>query len=260
MTEKPRATGMDALSFGQRRMWFLNRLEGRVATYSLPYALRLTGDLDVPALRAALADLIGRHEILRVVYPELDGLPAPRVLEPELACPALPVIAVAEAGLPDRLAAGVAWGFDIRHEPPVRAELYRLAPDTHVLLLVIHHIATDEWSNGVLARDLRTAYEARLRGTSPDWPPLTARATPTTPYGSARWRPRRTWRTGVRPWPGCRTSSICRPTGPAPPSAATAADRCRCAWTPACTRACWSWPVRPGSARSWCSRPGSPHC
>ena len=175
MTEKPDPAGMDALSFGQQRMWFLNRLEGRVATYSLPYALRLSGDLDVPALRAALADLIGRHEILRVVYPELDGLPAPRVLAPELACPGPPVIAVTEAELPGRLAAGVAWGFDIRNEPPVRAELYRLAPDTHVLLLVIHHIATDEWSNGVLARDLRTAYEARLRGTSPDWPPLTAR-------------------------------------------------------------------------------------
>ena len=56
MTESPDATGMDALSFGQRRMWFLNRLEGRVATYSLPYALRLSGDLDVPALRAALAE------------------------------------------------------------------------------------------------------------------------------------------------------------------------------------------------------------
>ncbi|MBD0673833.1 non-ribosomal peptide synthetase, partial [Streptomyces sp. CBMA156] len=86
--------------------------------------------------------------------------------------PELPVLEPGEAGLAERLAAAARRGFDLAAEPPVRAELYALAPDRHVLLVVVHHIAADGWSMGPLSRDLAAAYAARRRGEQPRWSPL----------------------------------------------------------------------------------------
>ena len=83
------------LSFAQRRLWFLNRLEGPSATYTIPLAVRLTGDLDVPGLEAALCDLMARHESLRTVFPETLGVPRQQVLEVSVARPRLAVREIA---------------------------------------------------------------------------------------------------------------------------------------------------------------------
>ncbi|MER5600610.1 non-ribosomal peptide synthase/polyketide synthase [Streptomyces sp. NPDC002265] len=164
--------GSVELSFAQRRLWFLHRMDGPSATYNMPLALSLTGVLDRPALHAALADVIARHESLRTVFRETDGVPYQVVLSAEQARPELPVTELDESRLAERLAQTARRGFDLAAEPPVRAELYALAPDRHVLLVVVHHIAADGWSMGPLSGDLAAAYTARCRGEEPQWSPL----------------------------------------------------------------------------------------
>jgi amino acid adenylation domain-containing protein len=160
------------LSFAQRRLWFLHQMEGPSATYNIPLAMRLSGDIDQEALQAALGDVVSRHESLRTVFPQLDGAPYQQVWDARRACPALHAIETTEAGLPQALAAGARYGFDLGIEPPLRAKLFVLAPDEHVLLVLVHHIAGDGWSLGPLSRDLATAYIARCQGQQPAWAPL----------------------------------------------------------------------------------------
>ncbi|MDX2961157.1 non-ribosomal peptide synthase/polyketide synthase [Streptomyces acidiscabies] len=162
--------GVLPLSFAQRRLWFLHRMEGPSATYAMPLALRLTGPLDREALRLALGDVTDRHESLRTVFPDVDGVPHQHILTD--AHPALTVIDTDEAGLPEALARAASHGFDLATEIPLRAKLFTLAPEEHVLLLLLHHIAGDGWSLRPLSRDLATAYAARSRGEAPDWAQL----------------------------------------------------------------------------------------
>ncbi|MEU4770263.1 non-ribosomal peptide synthase/polyketide synthase, partial [Actinosynnema sp. NPDC023794] len=158
------------LSYAQRRLWFLNRVDDGHGTYHVPFALRLGGEPDVQALSAALGDLVRRHEPLRTVFPEADGEPHQAVL-PAIA-PELPVVEVTAPELDAALAAATAVPFDLASSPPVRARLFRLAPDDHVLLVVVHHIATDGWSAAPFTADLAAAYRARHDRTSPTWAPL----------------------------------------------------------------------------------------
>ncbi|MFI0819508.1 non-ribosomal peptide synthase/polyketide synthase [Streptomyces sp. NPDC021098] len=160
------------LSFAQARLWFLHRLEASGPTYNMPFALRLAGDLDIAALHAALNDVIARHETLRTVYPEAAGVPHQAVLAPGEASVALPVHRADEAALAGALAAAAGHRFDLTAELPLRAELFALGADDHVLLLVMHHIAGDGWSNVPFARDLSAAYAARRDGRAPGWAPL----------------------------------------------------------------------------------------
>ena len=160
------------LSFGQRRLWFINRMADDGSAYHMQSVLRLRGELDRTALAAALADTAARHEALRTVFPEVDGEPHQVVLDPERARPVLTVTESGEADLPGRLRAAAAEGFDLTREAPLRAHLFAVSPTEHVLLLVQHHIAADGWSLTVLARDLGAAYRARSRGQVPGWRPL----------------------------------------------------------------------------------------
>ncbi|MGH3873034.1 MAG: amino acid adenylation domain-containing protein [Pseudonocardiaceae bacterium] len=160
------------LSFAQRRLWFLHQMEGPSATYNLPLALHLSGKLDRPALHAALGDVLARHESLRTIFPDRAGVPCQLVVDVEAASTALAVTEVAAAQLSELVAAAAGYGFDLAAETPLRAELFVLAPDEHVLLLVVHHIAADGASIGPLSADLAAAYAARCRGAAPGWAPL----------------------------------------------------------------------------------------
>ncbi|WP_315986295.1 non-ribosomal peptide synthetase [Streptomyces sp. or43] len=155
------------LSYAQQRLWFLNRLEGPSSAYHIPLVLELDGALDTDALRAALRDVVERHEALRTLFPERDGVPRQLVLPADAATPHLPVVSTAPADLEEAVLAAVREPFDIVTDPPLRALLLRSAPGHHVLVLVLHHIAGDGWSLAPLTRHLGEAYAARLTGREP---------------------------------------------------------------------------------------------
>ena len=155
------------LSFAQRRLWFLDRLEGAGSTYVIPLAVRLTGALDVGALEGALNDVVGRHESLRTVFAETLGVARQVIVDADETRLRLDVTPLSEGELAGGLAQAAGRGFDLAHEIPVRAHLFALSAESHVLLIVLHHIAGDGWSTAPLLRDLASAYGARLRGDAP---------------------------------------------------------------------------------------------
>ena len=159
------------LSFAQTRLWFLNRFEAS-ATYNMPFAVRIRGDLDIQALRRTMEDVVGRHEALRTVFPDRDGVPWQKPTTPTASAFSLPVRELAEPRLRAELERLARQGFDLSRDLPVRAELFKLAGGDHVLLLVVHHIAFDGWSMRPLVRDLAQAYQARQSGGAPAWPEL----------------------------------------------------------------------------------------
>ena len=160
------------LSFAQQRLWFIGQLEGPSALYNIPVALRLSGELDTAALAAALADVVARHEMLRTVFPADAGQPCQQILDPAGLSWGLEPVPVAEDDLPAVVAGICGEPFDLAVQVPLRARLLRLDAAQHVLVVVIHHIATDAWSAGPLARDLSVAYTARRQGQVPGWVPL----------------------------------------------------------------------------------------
>lgn len=164
--------GRIPLSFAQQRLWFLHRLEGLSPTYNIPLLLRLCGTLDVNALEAAMHDVVARHETLRTVFIEVDGMGCQAILEAQAAHPVFERQNLSEEGLSDALADTARHCFDLAREIPLRAWLYHLGDRQHVLLLLIHHIAGDGWSLTPLAQDLATAYTARRQGHPPAWQPL----------------------------------------------------------------------------------------
>src|SRR6202042_2215458 len=132
----------------------------------------LDGELDTGALGAALADVTGRHEVLRTVFPADGGQPYQQILDPAGLDWQLTVTPVAGPDLPLMVAQISAEPFDLAAHVPLRVRLLRLGPGEHVLVVVIHHIATDGWSAGPLARDLSLAYAARRQARAPGWAPL----------------------------------------------------------------------------------------
>ena len=165
------------LSYAQRRLWFLDRLEGdgegrRSATYTIPLAVRLLGDLDRAALAGALCDVVERHESLRTVFPDRLGVPRQEVLPAASASVELLVEAVSEEEVGAALSAAAGRGFDLSRELPLRAHLYVLSAEEHVLLVVLHHIAGDGWSLGPLWRDLAAFYRSRRLGEPAGLPAL----------------------------------------------------------------------------------------
>ncbi|WP_225732754.1 condensation domain-containing protein, partial [Nocardia sp. JCM 34519] len=160
------------LSLAQQRMWFLNRFDADSAANNIPAAVRLTGALDLAALRGAVADVVARHESLRTIYPSQGGVAYQKVLSSTRALPALDVVQAAEDELPELLREFVTRGFDVTAEPPVRLRVYRIGEQDYVLVVVVHHIAADGFSMRPLVRDMMMAYVARTGEAEPGWSPL----------------------------------------------------------------------------------------
>ncbi len=235
-----RRDGRPPASFAQERFWFLEQMEGQGAVYNVPAALAMDGPLEVPALAAALAVLVGRHEALRTSFAE-EGGRVVQIVAPELPI-ALPLVDLSALGAPAagearRLsAAAAARPFDLARGPVLRALLLRL-PARHLLHLCLHHVACDGWSMGVFFGELAELYGAAAGSRPAALAPL-----PIQYADFAAWQ--REWLEGpaleaqLGFWraalAGCRRSSSCPPTGrarrPAASAAAGAARCCRRRW------------------------------
>ena len=158
------------LSSAQLRSWFTYRVDGPSATNNIPFAAELRGPWDIDAALAAIDDVVARHEILRTTYREIDGVPH-QIVHPPAALPVRRAEGVGQDWLTAQLDAERRQIVDLESDWPIRAAAFS-TPDKHVLSLVMHHIAGDHWSAGVLFTDLATAYRARRRGRAPDWVPL----------------------------------------------------------------------------------------
>ncbi|MEU7827689.1 non-ribosomal peptide synthase/polyketide synthase [Nonomuraea sp. NPDC049129] len=170
LTSRPRQ-GRPPLSAAQERLWLLQQLDPTSTAYNYPLLVRLRGSVDHDALRAALGDVVTRHEVLRTLVTVMDDQPFQDVLDPSPIEVAVMDRPAAETG--SVVSAAVARPFDLAADPPLRVTLIQ-EQDTgdSVLALILHHIAMDEWSDRPLLRDLDTAYAARRAGHAPQWEPL----------------------------------------------------------------------------------------
>lgn len=159
------------LSFAQQRLWFLHQLDGGGHTYNMLLALRLSGELRQEALAAALAKIVDRHEILRTLFVSVDGAARQQVL-PAGTGLVFDAVPCEERELAAAVDAFSTRSFTLDREPAMRARVFRLAPDLHVLAISMHHIISDGWSMAVFARELGEAYQAACFGRDPDWTPL----------------------------------------------------------------------------------------
>ncbi|MEU6732794.1 amino acid adenylation domain-containing protein [Streptomyces physcomitrii] len=160
------------LSYAQQRLWVIQQIEGASAAYNFPLVMRLRGPLDPAAWRAALGDLTGRHEALRTLFTEREGQVFQTILPTAQAQPVVEQLPATEAELPALVDAAVNRPFDLSAELPLRATVFEVGPQDHLVVLLLHHITTDEWSDRPFLRDLATAYRARLAGGAPAWEPL----------------------------------------------------------------------------------------
>lgn len=161
------------LSASQLRSWFAFRIDGPSPVNNIPFAATLSGPWDIDALVAAAGDVVARHEILRTTYVELDGVPY-QVVGPAGDLPVRRAEGADDTWLQQQLGVERRHCFELDRELPIRVAVLRTAdnPTEHVLSLVVHHIASDHWSAGVLFSDLMTAYRARRGRDAPSWAPL----------------------------------------------------------------------------------------
>ncbi|HKR13277.1 MAG TPA: amino acid adenylation domain-containing protein, partial [Pyrinomonadaceae bacterium] len=165
------------LSFAQQRLWFLHQMEPSNAAYNMPLAFRLSGQLETDALQWSLDEIVRRHEILRTTFDLLDGEPVQLIagtgnltlavtdlssLPPSIGEEEAEMLATEETQRP----------FDLVNGPLIRALLMRLGANEHVLLVTMHHIISDGWSQTVLLNELGTLYEAAVAGRTSPLPEL----------------------------------------------------------------------------------------
>ena len=251
------------LSFAQSRLWFLDQLQGPSPIYNMAVALRLSGRLDAEALGAALADVVGRHESLRTLFAAVEGIPQQVVIPAERADFGWDVVDATgwpASRLQEAVGTAVRHPFDLATEIPLRARLFRVAEDEHVLVAVVHHIAADGWSMTPLVGDLGVAYASRCAGQAPGWAPLAVQYVDYTLWQRAQLgdlEPTATapsppsWPIGSRPWPGCPSGCSCPPIGPIRRWPITAAPGWRWTGRRGCSSGLLGWPASTTRPASW---------
>lgn len=149
------------LSFAQQRLWFLDRLDGPSATYNIPGAVKIEGQLDKTALQRAITEIIDRHQILRTNFFDIDGKPYQSVKKAQSFI--LPVVVLEAAGyglLEKQMADEAVKPFNLTHDSLIRVLLFSINEKLHVLSVTMHHIISDGWSSGIFIKELVALYEA----------------------------------------------------------------------------------------------------
>ncbi len=170
MQEAEESASVHPLSYGQRSMWFIHKLAPASAAYTITYAARISGALDVPALERAAQALVDRHAVLRTTYAERDGQPVQLVHPQWLVRIARHQLGPEESELGEWIRREADRPFDLYTGPVLRLTLLERTPEEHVLLLVVHHIAVDFWSIDIILDELRLLYAAE-HGAAPPPPP-----------------------------------------------------------------------------------------
>ena len=162
------------LSFAQSRIWFINRFSDGTDGYIIPVLMQVRGRLDIDALRTAVSDVVARHEVLRTVYPAIDGEPYQRIESGsgpsgEIIPGDVDFSVVASKS---DVAEAIRAGFDVTNQWPIRIRVQQVSDDEYVLALILHHIAADGESLTPFFGDLTAAYAARVQGNAPHLPEL----------------------------------------------------------------------------------------
>jgi amino acid adenylation domain-containing protein len=162
------------LSFGQQRLWFIDRLEGSIQ-YHIPLGIRIKGNLDPEAFEYALQAIINRHEVLRTVIEENDGVPYQRIIDKDqwqLTMVVKPGYDNNKEGLHQYIKESIARPFDLSKDYMLRVELIELNKYEYVLLIVLHHISSDSWSRLILEAELAEFYNSYKEKRAPVLLPL----------------------------------------------------------------------------------------
>ncbi len=165
------------LSFPQQRLWFFDQLEPQNITYNACVAMELRGALHLDALQAAIDCVVARHEVIRTVYPSVEGKPEQRILESwSLPIELVDLSQYDDTDLDVRVQTAIdelpRLPYNLQADLTMRIALIRRTITDHVLLIMEHHIAFDGWSDEILCSEIKTAYEAHLAGVEPKLPEL----------------------------------------------------------------------------------------
>jgi amino acid adenylation domain-containing protein len=165
------------LSWAQERLWFLNQLEGDSATYNMPAAVKIAGDLDINALQQALSEIVHRHEILRTSIQTVNGTPI-QVIHPQVTT-SINVVDLQQLLAPERetlleqqIQLEASIPFNLENAPLIRCSLLQISAREYVLLLTMHHIVSDGWSMGIFISELSSLYPAFCAGEPSPLPEL----------------------------------------------------------------------------------------
>uniref|UniRef100_UPI004048C0AF condensation domain-containing protein n=1 Tax=Orrella sp. TaxID=1921583 RepID=UPI004048C0AF len=163
------------LSYGQVRLWTIDRIEAGAIGYNMPLAVRLLGALDQTALENAVVDIVSRHEALRTVIIDQDGDPVGIALNDLGSGPLIEVKDLTEISVTEQSAqitfeieTASNSPFDLAHAPLIRSRLLKISAQEHVFIVVMHHIASDATSISIIAKELEASYRARLSGIAAD--------------------------------------------------------------------------------------------
>ena len=160
-----RDSAVAPLSYEQQRLWFLKQFGGPEAAYNIPLAVLVKGPLDIQILERALSEIVRRHQVLRTSFGVNNGVPYQQVQ------PAVPVhvalVSLSEQAAPARNAELARLVYESTQQPLdlqagllIKATLFCVAVEEHVLVIVMHHIASDGWSLSIFANELEELYRA----------------------------------------------------------------------------------------------------
>ncbi|WP_103866071.1 non-ribosomal peptide synthetase [Aquimarina sp. I32.4] len=155
------------LSFAQERLWFLDKLTGSV-NYHIPIVLKIQGELNFSQIESSLEDIIDRHEILRTIYEEINGKLYQKILNKESKLSEIQKLNLSRKDvLKDLINDEISKPFDLSKDLPIRIKLIEITPNEYILIMVVHHIASDGWSMNLLINEFSELYKSKIKNYLP---------------------------------------------------------------------------------------------